>query len=151
MPYQLLKNVSEVIKPLKPISKNPWYNSQPGTILPTDKEDIKELLEKCVSSLNDVEADLYELVELTGIRKPLNKGEMDNSIKIGILIASPITTDPDVLYNPVWEIGRTDIINIIDLLVEYNSNYTKLKKRFKKGVLNTDIQHLQNEYHGNIF
>ena len=141
-----MKNVSEVIKPLKPISKNPWYNSQPGTILPTDKEDIKELLEKCVSSLNDVEADLYELVELTGIRKPLNKGEMDNSIKIGFLIASPITTDPNVLYNPVWEVGRTDIINIIDLLVEYNSNYTKLKKRFKKGVLNTDIQHLQNEY-----
>jgi superfamily I DNA and/or RNA helicase/very-short-patch-repair endonuclease len=141
-----LKNVSEVIKPLKPVSKNPWYNSQPGTILPTDKEDIKELLENCVSSLNDVEADLYELVELTGIRKPLNKGEMDNSIKVGILIASPITTNPDVLYNPVWEIGRTDIINIIDLLVEYNSNYTKLKKRFKKGVLNTDIQHLQDEY-----
>ena len=39
-----LKNVSEVIKPLKPISKNPWYNTEPGTILPTDKEDIIELL-----------------------------------------------------------------------------------------------------------
>ena len=131
-----LKNVSEVIKPLKPISENPWNNAQPGTILPTDKEDINELLEKCVSSLNDVEADLYELVELTGIRKPLNKGEMDNSIKIAVLIASPITTNPEVLYNPVWEIGRSDIIKIVDLLGEYNSNNEKLKKRFKKGVLN---------------
>ena len=141
-----LKNVSEVIKPLKPISENPWNNTQPGTILPTDKEDITELLEKCVSTLNDVEADLYELVELTGIRKPLNKGEMDNSIKIAVLIASPITTNPEVLYNPVWEIGRSDIIKIVDLLGEYNSNNEKLKKRFKKGVLNTDIQHLLNEY-----
>ena len=141
-----LKNVSEVIKPLKPISENPWNNTQPGTILPTDKEDITELLEKCVSTLNDVEADLYELVELTGIRKPLNKGEMDNSIKIAVLIASPITTNPEVLYNPVWEIGRSDIIKIVDLLGEYHSNNEKLKKRFKKGVLNTDIQHLLNEY-----
>lgn len=141
-----LKNVSEVIKPLKPISKNPWYNTQPGTILPTDKEDINELLKNCVSTLNDVEADLYELVELTGIRKPLNKGEMDNSIKIAVLIASPITTNPEVLYNPIWDIGRSDIIKIIDLLVEYNSNNKKLKKRFKKGVLNTDIQHLHDEY-----
>ena len=141
-----LKNVTEVIIPLKPISKNPWFNTQPGTILPTDKEDINELLKNCVSTLNDLEVDLYELVELTGIRKPLNKGEMDNSIKIALLIASPITTDPEVLYNPVWERGRTDIIKIIDLLVEYNSNNEKLKKRFKKGVLNTDIQHLHDEY-----
>lgn len=141
-----LKNVSEVINPLKPISKNPWYNTKPGTILPTDREDINELLEKCVSSLNDVEADLYELVELTGIRKPLNKAEMDNSIKITVLIASPITTDPDVLYNPEWEIGRSEIIKIIDLLVEYNSNTKKIGKKFKKDVLNTDIEHLLDEY-----
>lgn len=141
-----LKNVSEVIKPLKPISKNPWYNTQPGTILPTDKEDIKELLNNCVSTLNDVEVDLYELVELTGVRKPLNKGEIDNSIKIAVLIASPITTNPEVLYNPIWDVGRSDIIKIIDLLVEYNSNNKKLKKRFKKGVLNTDIQQLHDEY-----
>ena len=141
-----LKNVTEVIIPLKPISKNPWFNTQPGTILPTDKEDINEHLKNCVSTLNDLEVDLYELVELTGIRKPLNKGEMDNSIKIALLIASPITTDSEVLYNPVWELGRTDIIKIIDLLVEYNSNNEKLKKRFKKGVLNTDIQDLHDEY-----
>ena len=109
-----LKNVSEVIIPLKPISKNPWFNTQPGTILPTDKEDINELLKNCVSTFNDLEVDLYELVELTGIRKPLNKAEMDNSIKIALLIASPITTNPEVLYNPVWEIGRADIIKIIE-------------------------------------
>ncbi len=141
-----LKNVSEVIKPLKPISKNPWYNTEPGTILPTDKEDIIELLKNCVSTLNDVEADLYELVELTGIRKPLNKSEMDNSIKIAVLISSPVTTDPEVLNNPLWEIGRSDIIKIIDLLGVFKSNNEKLKKRFKKGVLNTDIQHLIDEY-----
>ena len=142
----ILKNVSEVIKPLKPISKNPWYNTRPGTILPTDKEDINELLINCVSKLNDVEADLYELVELTGIRKPLNKGELDNSIKIAVLIASPITTNHEVLNNPIWDIGRSDIIKIIDLLVKYNSNNKKLKRRFKKGVLNTDIQQLHDEY-----
>ncbi len=142
----ILKNVSEVIIPLKPISKNPWFNTQPGTILPTDKEDINEILKKCVSTLNDMEVDLYELVELTGIRKPLNKGEMDNSIKIALLIASPVTTDPEVLYNPIWDIGRTDIIKIIDLLVEYNSNNEKLKKRFKNGILNTDIQSLHDDY-----
>ena len=141
-----LKNVTEVIIPLKPISKNPWFNTQPGTILPTDKEDINELLKNCISTLNDLEVDLYELVELTGIRKPLNKGEIDNSIKIALLIASPITTDPEVLYNPVWELGRTDIIKIIDLLVEYNSNNEKLNERFKKGVLNTDIHDLHDEY-----
>ncbi len=141
-----LKNVSEVIKPLKPISKNPWNHTEPGTILPTDKEDINELLEKCVSTLNDVEADLYELVEFTGIRKPLNKSEMDNSIKSAILIATPISTDHDVLYNPLWDIGRRDVIKIIALLEEYNSNNKKLAKRFKKGVLNTDIKHLLEEY-----
>ena len=141
-----LKNVSEVIKPLKPISENPWFNTKPGTILPTDKEDINELLKKCISTLNDIEVDLYELVELTGIRKPLNKGEMDNSIKIALLIASPVTTNPDVLNNPIWDIGRSDIIKIIDLLVAYNNNNEKLKKRFKKGVLNTDIRHLHSEY-----
>ncbi len=141
-----LKNVSEVIIPLKPISKNPWFNTQPGTILPTDREDINELLKNCISTLNDIEVDLYDLVELTGIRKPANKGEMDNSIKIALLIAEPITNDPEVLYNPVWETGRSDIIKIIDLLVEFNNNNKKLKKRFKKGVLNTDIRHLHDEY-----
>ena len=141
-----LKNVSEVIQPLKPISENPWFNTQPGTILPTDKEDINELLKKCISTLNDIEVDLYDLIELTGIRKPLNKGEMDNSIKIALLIASPVTTNPEVLYNPVWDIGRSDIIKIIDLLVAYNSNNEKLKKRFNKGVLKTDIRHLHDEY-----
>lgn len=141
-----LKNVTEVITPLKPISKNPWYNTKPGTILPTDKEDINEFLEKCVSALNDVEADLYELVELTGIRKPRNKSEMDNSIKIAVLIESPITTDPEVLYNPEWEIGRSEIIKIIDLLVEYDSNSKTIGKKFKKGALNTDVQNLLDEY-----
>ena len=141
-----LKNVSEVIQPLKPISENSWFNTKPGTILPTDKEDINELLKKCISTLNDIEVDLYELVELTGIRKPLNKGEMDNSIKIALLIASPVTTNPEVLNNPVWDIGRSDIIKIIDLLVAYNNNNEKLKKRFKKGVLNTDIRYLHSEY-----
>ena len=71
---------------------------------------------------------------------------MDNSVKIAVLIASPVTTDPEVLNNPVWEIGRSDIIKIIDLLRVFNSNNEKLKKRFKKGVLNTDIQHLIDEY-----
>jgi superfamily I DNA and/or RNA helicase/very-short-patch-repair endonuclease len=141
-----LKNVSEVITPLKPISKNAWYNTEPGTILPTDSEDITELLEKAVLTLNDIEADLYELVELTGVRKPLNKSEMDNSIKTSILIASPVTTDADVLYNPVWEIGRSSIIKIIDLLVEYDSNRKELEKRFNKGVLNNNIQNLLNDY-----
>jgi len=141
-----LKNVSEVIKPLKPISENPWYNTQPGTILPTDKEEIIELLKKCVSILNNIEADLYELVELTGIKKPLNQNEMDNSIKIAVLIANPITTDPDVLNNPIWEIGRSDIIKIIDLLGIFNSHHQKLGKKFKKEVLKTDIQDLIDEY-----
>ncbi|MDD3985743.1 MAG: DUF3320 domain-containing protein [Methanobacterium sp.] len=141
-----LKNVSEVIKPLKPISENPWYNTQPGTILPTDKEEIIELLKKCVFTLNNIEADLYELVELTGIKKPLNQNEMDNSIKIAVLIANPITTNSDVLNNPIWEIGRTDIIKIIDLLVIFNSHHEKLGKKFKKEVLNTNIQDLINEY-----
>ena len=141
-----LKNVTEVITPLKPISKNAWFNTEPGTILPTDSEDITELLEKAVLTLNDVEADLYELVELTGVRKPLNKNEMDNSIKTSLLIASPLTTDPEVLYNPVWEIGRSTVIRIIDLLVEYDSNRKELEKRFNKGVLNTDIQSLLNDY-----
>ena len=141
-----LKNVSEVIKPLKPLSKNPWMHTKPGTILPTDKEDIVELIRKCISTLNDLEADLYELVELTGIRKPLNKNEMDNAVKTAILIASPVTTNPDVLYNPIWETGRTDIIKIIDLLVEYNSNNDRLSKKFKTGVLNTDISSLLEEY-----
>lgn len=141
-----LKNVSEVIKPLKPISENPWYNTQPGTILPTDKEEIIELLKNCVYLLNNIEADLYELVELTGIKKPLNQNEMDNSIKIAVLIANPITQDPDVINNPIWEIGRSDIIKIIDLLGVFNSHHEKLKKKFKKGVLNTDIQDLIDEY-----
>ena len=87
-----------------------------------------------------MEVDLYELVELTGIRKPLNKGEMDNSIKIALLIASPVYNRSRSTYNPIWDIGRTDIIKIIDLLAEYNSNNEKLKKRFKNGILNTDIQ-----------
>ncbi len=141
-----LKNVTEVINPLKPISKNAWYNTEPGTILPTDSEDIAELLEKAVLTLNDVEADLYELIELTGIRKPLNKSEMDNSIKTALLIASPLTTDPDVIFNPVWDIGRSDIIKIIDLLVEYDSNRKKLEKRFNEGVLNTNIANLLEDY-----
>ncbi len=141
-----LKNVSEVIKPLKPLSKNPWMHTQPGTILPTDEEDIVELLRKCISALNDVEADLYELVELTGIRKPLNKSEMDNAVKTAILIASPVTTNPDVLHNPLWETRRTDIIKIIDLLVEYNANNDRLSKKFKRGVLNTDISSLLEDY-----
>jgi len=141
-----LKNVTEVITPLKPISKNAWYNTEPGTILPTDSEDISELLEKAILTLNDVEADLYELIELTGIRKPLNKSEMDSTIKTTLLIADPLTTDPDVIFNPVWEIGRSEIIKIIDILVEYDTNRKELEKRFNKGVLNTDIQGLLDDY-----
>lgn len=141
-----LKNVTEVITPLKPISKNAWYNTEPGTILPTDSEDISELLEKAVLTLNDVEADLYELIELTGIRKPLNKSEMDSTIKTTLLIADPLTTNPDVIFNPVWEIGRSEIIKIIDILVEYDTNRKELEKRFNKGVLNTDIQGLLDDY-----
>jgi len=141
-----LKNVTEVITPLKPISKNAWYNTEPGTILPTDSEDISELLEKAVLTLNDVEADLYELIELTGIRKPLNKSELDSSLKTALLIADPLTNDPDVIFNPVWEIGRSEIIKIIDILVEYDTNRKELEKRFNKGVLNTDIQSLLDDY-----
>lgn len=141
-----LKNVTEVITPLKPISKNAWYNTEPGTILPTDSEDISELLEKAVLTLNDVEADLYELIELTGIRKPLNKSELDSSLKTALLIADPLTTNPEVIFNPVWEIGRSEIIKIIDILVEYDTNRTELEKRFNKGVLNTNIQSLLDDY-----
>lgn len=141
-----LKNVTEVITPLKPISKNAWYNTEPGTILPTDSEDIAELLENAVLTLNDVEADLYELIELTGIRKPLNKSELDSSIKTALLIADPLTTNPEVIFNPVWEIGRSEIIHIIDIMVEYDTNRKELEKRFNKGVLNTNIQNLLDDY-----
>ena len=78
--YSKLKEISELLKLVKPISKNPWRLCHPRSNITVDQEEIEVLTKKFMELLESVNSKFLYLAQITGISEPESLNKLDESL-----------------------------------------------------------------------
>lgn len=140
--YSKLKDLSELLKLVKPISKNPWNSCEPNLILPVDQEEIEGLTSELNNILCDISSKLSYLVEISGIKNPETLNEIDESLSVAELISNSKTIDKEVLLNNQMETDNGKLYEIIKDIEKFNS----IINNYNPNILEIDIQDLVNKF-----
>lgn len=141
-----LKDVEELLKSVKPVSKHPWRHCSPGLILPMDQEEIKDLLNDSIEILDNINSNLNHLTEITGIIPPQSKSDFDSYSPTFEVLKSFKPIDRDIITNLKWNAENQFIYNLIGKIEEYNNYERTLLTHFHSDVLDQNISNILNEF-----
>lgn len=136
--YTKIKELSELLKYVKPLSCNPWSETRPGPILPVDQEEIEELTREILKHLTDLKSQLTYLNNITGVRIPEALNEIPASIENSLLIAESQPLDEKILQNKQW--NEEEAYKIIEDLETLNSITSKYKSTLSKEEIKEQIK-----------
>jgi very-short-patch-repair endonuclease/DNA polymerase III delta prime subunit len=143
-----LKIIQELVRFLKPISKNPWKNCMPTNLLPSDEDEVGSLLKRTELSLENLRSELEYLSQATGLEKPRNMNEISEFLSSADMISHSKQMPRDVLKNPEWDGGNGLALELIGNLETFNEYRSKLSM-FQRDVLNMNVQPILREYREN--
>jgi len=141
-----LANLVEALPLVKPVAKHPWYGCEPGTVLPSDEEEIEGLIDKCEETLSDLEDRIDQLVKVSGIQRPTTLEHVPYAVNAAKVVAVSKPVDRNVLLNPEWNklseqtevlIGKVEALKV--------QLFTMLSK-FHVEALDKDIAYMLEEY-----
>lgn len=143
-----LKSIQELVRFLKPISKNPWKNCMPTNLLPSDEDEVGSILKRTELSLENLRSELEYLYQATGLEKPQNMAEISEFLSSADMISHSKQMPRDVLKNPEWDENNGLALDLIGNLETFNAYRSKLSM-FQRDVLNMNVQPLLREYREN--
>jgi len=97
-----LANLVEALPLVKPVAEHPWHGCEPGTVLPSDEEDIEGLIDKCGDALSDLEDRIDQLVKISGVQMPTTPEHLPYTVNAAKVVAVSKPVDRNVLLNPEW-------------------------------------------------
>ena len=134
-----IEDVSELLKELQPLSEHPWRYCNPETIIPTEQNEIKRILEIFPPLINSIQYNIKKLAEKTGIEIPQNIEELEESFSNALMISESPTIEPEILRNTEWDSISEKTKDIIDNIEEYHKHSTFLNK-FQVNILDNDLE-----------
>lgn len=143
-----LKSIQELVRFLKPISKNPWKNCMPTNLLPSDEDEVGSILKRTELSLENLRSELEHLSQATGLEKPRNMAEISEFLSSADMISRSKELPVDVLKNPEWDGNNGLARDLIGNLETFNEYRSKLSM-FQRDVLNRNVQPLLRKYREN--
>lgn len=137
-----LGNISELLKPLLPLSQHPWRFAQPDAILPSDENEIKSLLNQSKNTIKNIEKSQTLLSELSGVSIALNRNELDEYLEYAQMIGDSEKIPREVLDNPVWDGPEPEAEEILRNLKELEIK----TKNFNPQILDKNLIYLLDNF-----
>ena len=102
----------------QPLSGHPWAMTRPGMILPSDQDEIREMVILYQSRIQDLQTVMRSITDLTDVPVPRSETEVSRLIETCRYLLNEFTVSIDILKNPLWgnqaELNRL-IANMQDL------------------------------------
>lgn len=140
-----VKELAELYKLVKPISKNPWRLSRPDPILPAEEEEIRYLLDKSLQTLKKLRSKLETMHEISGIPLTVTLEELEHVIDAVDIISSFPSLERELILNPRWDYQKDAVYELIKNLEEYDK-FKPVLREFNKDMLEFDLVSLLNEF-----
>ncbi|MEG3223938.1 MAG: hypothetical protein BME94_00035 [Methanobacteriales archaeon Met13] len=138
-----LKDLSQLLKFIKPLKEYPWRYAEPGVIFPADQEEIKKLLTDSLTIMGEMELGMEELSIHTGVSLPANREELDEILDIARKIAHTPILPLEITSNPDWDEEKAR--EIINLLERFISTTSKFQKKALKMDLEGELESLKKQ------
>ncbi|MDO5845578.1 MAG: DUF4011 domain-containing protein, partial [Methanocorpusculum sp.] len=84
------------------ISGHPWAETKPGMILPSDREDIRDLIVAYQTGIETLLTSMRKISDTAGIGLPRSETEVSVMMETCRRIMSRFTVTPDILRNRLW-------------------------------------------------
>lgn len=101
-----------------PLSGHPWAMTRPGMILPSDQDEILEMVIQYQSRIQDLQTVMRAIADLTDVPVPRSETEVSRLMETCRYLLKDFTVTIDILKNPLWgnqaELNRL-IANMQDL------------------------------------
>lgn len=136
-----LSNITELLNSIGSSNQNPWHNCQPELILPADRQEIKNILDKLLTNLSLIKTETDNITEVTGVIQASNFQELDSTREyVNILLNSDVIEEA-VLKNPAWDVDNSTAQELIEQIKKFQEKMAQ----FKNEALEEDIGiHLEN-------
>jgi len=142
-----LKDLSQLLRFIKPLKEYPWRHAHPGVIFPSDQEEIKKLFTDALTSLGEMELALEELAIHTGVTIPSTREDLDETLDLVQEISQSRILPLEVLDNPDWNEEKAQ--KIINLLERFQTTTRKFQKQALQMDLRRELQSLE-DYRENL-
>lgn len=141
-----LGNLAEALPLVEPVIEHAWRGCDPGTVLPSDEDEIDRLIDKCREAVSHLEVIIDRLVEVSGIRRPTTMEDMPHATSAAKVIAASKRVDRNVLLNPEWNKPSEQGELLIGKVEALQPQLSVALSKFQTEALAKDIVYMLEEY-----
>ena len=141
-----LTNLVEALPLVKPLAIHPWRGCKPGTVLPSDVEEIGRLIGDCKEAIDCLEASVGRLVEACAVKRPTTLEDLPNVITAAKIIAVSKPVDRHVLLNREWNKPSQQAEALIQKVEELQTQLSTTLSKFQAKALDQDIVSMVADY-----
>jgi hypothetical protein len=141
-----LRDLAEALPLVMPLAKHPWRGCDPGTILPSDEEEIGTLIEACRDALHALEEAVDRLANACAIQYPATPEALPHAIAAARVMAASTPVDRQVLLNDVWNRPSEEAEGLIRKVEAVQQELAKVRAKFTTHALTRDIAALLDGY-----
>lgn len=141
-----LKNLSEALALVKPLKKHPWFGCSPGTVMPSDQEDLHKEIEECRKVLKALCIQIDKVVVSCALKKPVTINELEQAIIAARIISGSVPIAREVLLNAEWNDSNQEADALVRSLEEYQKSMASVLNNFDARVLEENISSICEEY-----
>jgi hypothetical protein len=141
-----LRELAEALPLMMPLTKHPWRGCDPGTVLPSDEDEIGTLIEACRNALHALEGAIERLVEACAIQYPTTPEALLHAIAAARVMAASTPVDRQVLLNDAWNRPSEEAEGLIRKVEAVQQARAKARARFTTNALTRDIATLLGDY-----
>ncbi|MFC1944556.1 DUF4011 domain-containing protein [Chloroflexota bacterium] len=131
-----------------PLARHPWHGCEPGVVLPSDESAIRELLDRCMEDLRDLEGKIDALVDICAIQRPCTSGNLPRAVAAARVVAVSRPVDRDVLLSSEWNRPSERAQALIDKVALFQDMLSTALSNFRNEALAQDINSILEEYKG---
>ena len=141
-----INDLSGALPLVNPLPNHPWRGCEPGTILPSDEEEIIRLIDDCIEAGGYLNKAINCLAEVSVIQPPTNLEELEHSINAAKIIAISKPIERHVLMNSAWKQPNELAEALIYKVEGLQTQLTSIRPRYKEEVMGQDIAPILEEY-----
>ena len=141
-----LRDLSEALALVKPVTKHPWRGCRPDIVLPSTEEEIGRLIDECREATARLVDSIDRIVEACAIKRPKALNEMPRFIESARTMAKSKPLDRQVLLNTVWNKPNQQAEALIQKVETLQAYLTVALSQFHDQAFSEDIAPILNDY-----
>ena len=141
-----LQDLTGILPLVRPVNRHPWRGCKPGTVLPSDEEDIGRLISEYKDAVRNIDTAIDHLIRVCAIQRPTTLEELQQAIIAAKVMAVSEPVDRNVLLNQEWNKPSEQAERLIQKVEALQNQLSAMTSQFQPKALDQDIASLLEEY-----